>query len=125
MLSDIETYTQKFCRCNAQKAPHRQKYAPLQSIHSSYLLDLITIDYLKLERSSGGDEYILLVVDHFVRDNVGYPCRNKSALTAAKFVCNDFTLKRLGIRARIHHDQGKEFENKLRFTIIEKFRNYF
>ena len=120
MFTDIQTYTQKICRCNAQKAPHRQKFAPLQSIHSSCPLDLITIDYLKLEPSSAGHEYVLLVVDHFTRYAIGYPCKNKSSLTAAKCVYNDFILKRLGIPARILHDQGREFENKL-FESLEGY----
>ena len=120
MFTEIETYTQKICRCIAQKVPHRKMFAPLQSIHSSCPLDLVAIDYLKLEESSAGHEYVLLIVDHFTRYAVGYPCKNKSALTAAKCIYNDFLLKRLGIPARIMHDQGKEFENKL-FASLESY----
>ena len=41
-----------------------------------------------------------------------YPTRNKSARTAADKLYNDCML-RFGFQARILHDQGREFENKL------------
>ena len=102
-----------------QKKPHIKPTAPLQSIHTSAPMELVTIDFLKLEKSSGGHEYVLLIVDHFTRYSQGYATKSKSAITAAKHLFNDFIL-RFGIPARILHDQGGEFENKL-FAELEKF----
>ena len=126
MYSDIEEYVQTKCPCVVQKRPVHQKAAPLQSIHSSSPMELISIDFLHLERSSGGHEYILLVVDHFSRFAQGYPTRNKEASTAAKHIYGDFVL-RFGLPGRIMHDQGKEFENRLfaeleRLSGVEKSR---
>ena len=56
---------------------------------------------MHLEKSSGGYEYILVIVDHFTRFAQAYPTKN-----------NDFVL-RFGFPAKILHDQGREFENKL------------
>ena len=70
-------------------------------------MELVAIDFLHLEKSSGGHEYILLIVDHFTRYGQAYATRNKEAVTAAKHLFGDFVLK-FGLLSRILHDQGKE-----------------
>ena len=118
MSKDIDDFTNERCQCLAQKKPVRHQEAELQSIHTSAPLELITIDYLKLEKGSGGYQYILLVVDHFTRILQGYATKNKSGTTAAKKIYGDFVLK-FGLPSQILHDQGREFENNL-FAELEK-----
>ena len=118
MYTDIDDYIHKKCSCVFQKRPCRNLKAPLQSIVSAAPMELVAIDFLHLETSSGGHEYILLIVDHFSRYAQAYPTRDKSALTAAKHLNGDFIL-RFGVPSRIMHDQGGEFENSL-FTELQK-----
>ena len=112
MQRDIEFYVNKKCRCIKQKKPVMHQREPLKPIITSAPFGLISIDFMHLERSSGGCEYILVVVDHFTRYAQAYPTRDKSAKTAAERLFNDFFM-RFGFAERIHHDQGGEFQNQL------------
>ena len=118
MYSEITNFINSPCQCLTQKKPHISHEAVLQSIHSSAPTELVAIDYLHLEKATGGYEYILLIVDHFTRYAQGYATKNKSASTAAKCLYGDFVL-RFGLPTKILHDQGKEFENNL-FKEMEK-----
>ena len=112
MEEEIHSFIHKKCVCILEKKPHQELKAPMHSIYTDQPMELITIDFLKLEKGKGGYEYVLLIVDHFTRYAQGYPCRNKSAVTAAKKMYDDFVL-RFGFPARILSDQGGEFENRL------------
>lgn len=67
MQKDVEHYVQNLCRCIKQKAPRFKNRAPLQPIITSSPFELVSIDFVHLEKSNGGYEYILVIIDHFTR----------------------------------------------------------
>ena len=118
MEDNITHFVTKVCPCLKQRQPNLTTRAPLHSVTTSYPFELVSIDFLHLEPSSGGYEYILVIIDHFTRFAQAYATKNKSSTTAADRLFNDFVL-RFGFPAKILHDQGREFENKL-FHKLEK-----
>ena len=67
MKRDIGHFETRVCSCLKQRSPHVESRAPMENIQSSALFQLVSIDFVHLGRSSGGYEYILVIVDHFTR----------------------------------------------------------
>ena len=112
MKKSIEYFIRKRCRCIISKRPNVPDRAPLIPIKSTFPFEIISIDFMKLDMAKGGFQYVLVVCDHFTKFVQVYATKNKSALTAADKIFNEFILK-FGFPKRIHHDQGKEFHNGL------------
>ena len=112
LQKDIEFYIRKKCRCIVAKKPNIPDRAPLVSVNVTSPFEMVSIDFLHLDRCKGGYEYVLMVCDHFTRFVQIFPTKNKSAKTAADNIFNKFILN-YGFPRRIHHDQGGEFNNKL------------
>lgn len=93
MQRDMEHYITKACSCLKRKRPNKQRRAPLQSIVTTYPFEMVSVDFLRLEKCRGGYEYILVVMDYFAGFAQAYPCTNKSAKTAAEKIFSDFVLK--------------------------------
>ena len=112
MWSAIEHYTRKVCSCHKQRKPNTISTAPLVPIDTTQPFELVSVDFLHLERSAGGFEYILVIMNHFTRYAQAYATKNKEANTAADKLYNDFILW-YGYPMRILHHQCPEFDNKL------------
>ena len=110
LYTSVDTWIKKCDRCIRRKTlPQR---APLVSIESHYPLQLVCMDYLSLERSSGGYENILVMVDHYSKFAVAIPTRNQTAKTTARVIFNSFIVH-YGLPTRLHSDQGTNFESKI------------
>ena len=105
MEDDITHFVTKVCPCLKQRRPSLSIRAPLHSVTTSYPFELRSIDLLHLEASSGGYEYILVVIDHFTRFAQAYATKNKAAKAAPDCLFSDFVL-RFGFPTKILHDQG-------------------
>lgn len=55
---------------------------------------------------------ILVVTDHYTRYAQAFPTKDQKAFTVAKVLCEKYFVY-YGLPARIHSDQGRDFESKL------------
>jgi len=95
---------------------HHLLHVNAPPIVSTAPFQLVSMDFVHLEPSSGGYQYILVIMDHYIRFAQAYATRDKSAKTAVDKLDNDFIM-RFGFPETIHHDQGGEFENKLFYNL--------
>lgn len=111
MAQTVEQYIKNCGQCVTFKTPCK-KSASLHQIVSSGPLNLVCIDFLSMEPDSKGISNVLVVTDHFTRYAQAFPSKNQTALTVAKILVDKFFVH-YGLPARIHSDQGRDFESKL------------
>ena len=125
MDADIADWIQHCGRCiRAKKSPCVA--TKLVNITSSAPMELVCIDYLKLEMSKGGFENVLVITDHFTRYSQAIPTRNQTATTTARVLFDNFFVH-YGFPEKLHSDQGQNFLSKViqrlcRITGIKKTR---
>ena len=108
MDDEIKHFVTQICPCVKRKKPHIMKAAAMQSIATSESLEIIYMDFLHLDKSSVGYQYLLVVTDLFTKFTKVYATRNKEGKTAAERFYNHLILK-FGLPGKILHDQGKEY----------------
>ena len=107
---DVEDWIANCGRCVRRKThPLR---APLVNITTNQPLELVSMDFLTLEKSLGGFQHMLVITDHFTRYAMAVPTKNQTARTTAEAFFNNFVVN-FGLPKKIHSDQGANFEGKL------------
>ena len=110
MYNNVASYLNSCPRCLRRKSQADQ--APLLNIEVNQPLELVHLDYLKIETSKGNVENVLIITDHFTRYAQAFPSKSQTALTTAKLLWNNFILH-YGFPAKIITDQGQHFESEL------------
>ncbi|XP_075035502.1 uncharacterized protein LOC142097511 [Mixophyes fleayi] len=111
MEIDIESYCKSCGTCILRKSLP-EKAAPLKNISSNGPLELVCIDFLSVEPDESNKCNILVVTDHYTRYAQAYQTKDQRAVTVAKILWEKFFVH-YGLPARIHSDQGRDFESKL------------
>ena len=98
-------------RCLRRKDSNPPR-APLVNTITTQPMELVCMDFLKLEPSKGGIENILVVTDHFTKYAQAYATKNQTAKTTARVLYENFFIH-YGFPKRLHSDQGKNFESNM------------
>ncbi len=81
VAKDVDDWIGKCGRCVRRKTGTCR--APMVNITTTQPLELVSMDFLTLERSIGGHQHVLVITDHFTRYAVAVPTRNMTAKTTA------------------------------------------
>lgn len=111
MSADIIKWIARCKRCICAKSPTLPHCAPLESIVTSQPMELVALDYITIEEG-GSKRDVLVITDHFSKYAMAVPTRNQTAHTTAKALFDNFVVH-YGFPARIHTDQGRNFESGL------------
>lgn len=106
MSEEVERYIKNCGKCVIHKSLVK-KAAPLHQIVSNGPMDL-----LSMEPDSKGFSNVLIVTDHFTRYSQAFPTRSQKAHEVARVLVDKYFVH-YGLPARIHSDQGRDFECRL------------
>lgn len=109
MARDLERKIKKCGRCLRRGAPAQK--APMQSISTTFPLELLSIDFLTIE-VKGQKQNVLVMLDHFTKFALAVCTRDQTARTVARVLWQEFFLV-YGFPKRILTDQGRDFESRL------------
>ena len=112
MYKDIDTYIRRKCQCVKQKWPNWEDGAPLVPIKSTYPFEIVSLDFLNVNKVKGGFEYVLFVTNHFTWYVQAFATKTKSAKAAAEKLYNNY-IRTYVFPSHIHHGCGREFHNLL------------
>lgn len=109
---DVQVHLKNCFTCKTTKIPSPAIHTPRRHILASRPLELLAIDFLKLDRGKGGFEDVLVMTDAFTKYSLAVPCRHQTAVVVAR-VLRDHWFSHYGAPAQIHSDQGRNFESSL------------
>ena len=109
---DVDKYCRNCTRCVTAKEPRPKSKVEMAHLLASNPLEIISVDYTILEKSSSGYENVLVMTDVFSKLTIAIPTMDQTAKTTAKVLVKNW-FHVFGIPSRIHSDRGGSFENKV------------
>ena len=112
MTQDANLWVDQCRRCQVAKGDYNTPKPKFGHLIAHNPLDLVCLDFTKVDPSKGGKENVLVMTDAFTKFSVAVTTNNQQALTVAKALVERW-FHIYGIPSRIHSDQGKSFDNKI------------
>ncbi len=121
MQKDVEAWCQRCAVCSKCKAIVRG-HGQLQQPTYGTFNERVSVDLMvPLKRTQDGNEYIVVMQDHFTKWVEGRAICGKEALTVANAIVQDWVLKH-GAPISLHSDRGKEFTTALHQEVCDMLR---
>lgn len=112
MGQDVEKWCHQCQRCTLGKAIQPKVRPYWGTLQASQPNEILAIDFTVLEPASDGRENVLVMTDIFTKYTQAVPTKDQRASTVAQTLVQHW-FHRFGPPARIHSDQGRNFESML------------
>ena len=112
LLQDITNWVKNCKQCQTAKGPYVDPDTSQTSIIANNPMDLLCIDFMKVDPSKDGKENVLVMTDAFSKFSVAVVMPSQRVKTVAKALLGKWFYT-YSIPARIHSNWGKSFDNKI------------
>ena len=112
MAQDVERWCRQCERCVLGKAIQPKVRPYWGTLQASRPNEILALDFTVLEPASDGRENVLVLTDIFTKYTQAVPTKDQRASTVAQMLVQHW-FHRFGPPARIHSDQGRNFESTL------------
>ena len=112
MFQDVTNYVKNCPQCQNTKGDNVDPKTKLGTIIANNVMDLLCIDFTKVNPSKSSKENILVLTDAFTKFSQVFITPNQKVLTVAKILVGNWFYK-YGIPSQIHSNQGWSFNNQI------------
>ena len=112
LYMDIKDYVRNCRICQISKNNGRMPIIEQGSLSATRPLELVFMDFVRLDKASDGRESVLVITDAYTKYTKAIPTRNKLAITVANILMNEWIFN-FGTPQRIHTDQGRNFQSEI------------
>ena len=112
MFQDVTKYVKECPQCKIVKGDYTELNTIPGVIIANNPMDLVCIDFTKVDPSKDGKENILVLTDAFTKFSQAFVIPNQKAITVAKTLVDKWFYV-YGIPVRIHSDKGCSFDNEI------------
>ena len=109
MVKDAQNWVTNCCHCQVARGDYTQPKPKIGHLKANNPLDLICLDFTKVDPSKSGKENVLVITDAFMKFSLTICTPNQTAKTVAKILVEKW-FHVYGIPSCIHSDQGRCFD---------------
>ena len=112
MFQDVTEYVKDCPRCQIANGDYTEPNTILGIIVVNNPVDLMCVDFTKVDPSKDSKENILVLTDAFTKFSQAFVTPNQKAITIAKILVDKWFYV-YGIPAHVHNDKGCSFDNEI------------
>ena len=112
MAKDAQNWVTNCRRCQIARGDYNQPKPKISHLEAHNPLDLVCLDFTKIDPSKTGKENVLVITNAFTKFSLAVCTPNQTAKTVAKILVKKW-FHIYGVPTRIHSDQGRCFDSNI------------